>query len=74
MEIKAYKMKFTAEQIAGILDGEVIGNPNAEVYKLAKIEEGTEGSLTFLANPKYANYIYCKNINELRIVVSIRNS
>lgn len=58
MEIKAYKMKFTAEQIAGILDGEIIGNPHAEVYKLSKIEEGSEGSLTFLANPKYANYIY----------------
>jgi UDP-3-O-[3-hydroxymyristoyl] glucosamine N-acyltransferase len=54
-------MKFTAEQIAGILEGEVIGNPNAEVYKLAKIEEGTQGSLTFLANPKYANYIYTTN-------------
>lgn len=51
-------MKFTAEQIAGILEGEVVGNPNAEVYKLSKIEEGTEGSLTFLANPKYINYIY----------------
>lgn len=51
-------MKFTAAQIAGILQGEVIGNPNAEVFKLAKIEEGTEGSLTFLANPKYNNYIY----------------
>lgn len=51
-------MKFTAEQIAGILEGEVVGNPTAEVYKLAKIEEGTEGSLTFLANPKYTNYIY----------------
>ena len=51
-------MKFTAEQIAGILEGEVIGNPNAEVYKLSKIEEGIEGSLTFLANPKYVNYIY----------------
>lgn len=51
-------MKFTAEQIAGILEGEVIGNPNAEVYKLAKIEEGIEGSLTFLSNPKYQNYIY----------------
>lgn len=51
-------MKFTAEQIAGILNGEVVGNPNAEVYKLAKIEEGTEGSLTFLANKKYINYIY----------------
>ena len=51
-------MKFTASQIAGILEGEVIGNPNAEVYKLSKIEEGTEGSLTFLANPKYTNFIY----------------
>ncbi|MFI0426917.1 MAG: UDP-3-O-(3-hydroxymyristoyl)glucosamine N-acyltransferase [Flavobacterium sp.] len=51
-------MKFTAAQIAGILEGEVVGNPNAEVYKLSKIEEGTEGSLTFLANPKYINFIY----------------
>lgn len=51
-------MKFTAEQIAGILEGEVVGNPSAEVYKLAKIEEGIPGSLTFLANPKYQNYIY----------------
>ena len=51
-------MKFTAEQIAGILEGEVVGNPNAEVSKLAKIEEGIEGSLTFLANPKYISHIY----------------
>ncbi|WP_445719275.1 UDP-3-O-(3-hydroxymyristoyl)glucosamine N-acyltransferase [Flavobacterium sp.] len=51
-------MKFTAAQIAGILEGEVIGNPDAEVFKLSKIEEGTKGSLTFLANPKYNNYIY----------------
>ena len=51
-------MKFTAEQIAGILEGEVVGNPSAEVSTLSKIEEGKEGSLTFLANPKYQNYIY----------------
>ena len=51
-------MKFTAAQIAGILEGKVVGNPEAEVFKLSKIEEGTEGSLTFLANPKYTNYIY----------------
>ncbi len=51
-------MKFTAAQIAGILEGEVVGNPDAEVFKLSKIEEGTEGSLTFLANPKYSNFIY----------------
>jgi UDP-3-O-[3-hydroxymyristoyl] glucosamine N-acyltransferase len=51
-------MKFTAEQIAGILDGVVVGNPSAEVSKLAKIEEGVKGSLTFLSNSKYNNYIY----------------
>ena len=51
-------MKFTAEQIAGILEGEVVGNPNAEVSTLSKIEEGTNGSLTFLSNPKYVNFIY----------------
>ena len=51
-------MKFTAEQIAEILDGKVVGNPSAEVSKLTKIEEGVEGSLTFLSNPKYNNHIY----------------
>lgn len=51
-------MKFTAEQIAGILDGVVEGNPQVEVSKLSKIEEGEEGALTFLANPKYTHYIY----------------
>tara|TARA_R110002124_G_scaffold138576_6_gene302238 strand:- start:184979 stop:186004 length:1026 start_codon:yes stop_codon:yes gene_type:complete len=51
-------MKFTAAQIAGILEGEVEGNEEIEVSKLAKIEEGCEGSLTFLANPKYTPYIY----------------
>ena len=51
-------MEFTASQIAGILEGEVDGNPEIAVHKLSKIEEGTEGSLTFLANPKYTPYIY----------------
>ena len=54
-------MKFTAAQIAELLDGSVDGNPETEVYKLAKIEEGTEGSLTFLSNPKYTSYIYSTN-------------
>lgn len=51
-------MKFTAQQIAGILEGDVVGNPDVEVSKLSKIEEGFEGSLTFLANPKYTPHIY----------------
>jgi len=51
-------MVFTAGQIAGILEGEVEGNPEIAVHKLAKIEEGEKGSLTFLANPKYTSFIY----------------
>jgi UDP-3-O-[3-hydroxymyristoyl] glucosamine N-acyltransferase len=51
-------LKFTAHQIAGLLEGEVVGNPDEEVSKLAKIEEGVKGSLTFLANPKYKSFIY----------------
>ena len=51
-------MKFTATQIAGILEGEIEGNPQIAVHKLSKIEEGESGSLTFLANPKYTPYIY----------------
>jgi UDP-3-O-[3-hydroxymyristoyl] glucosamine N-acyltransferase len=51
-------VKFTAQQIAGILEGDVIGNPDAEVSTLSKIEDGSDGSLTFLANPKYTPFIY----------------
>ncbi|WP_158979176.1 UDP-3-O-(3-hydroxymyristoyl)glucosamine N-acyltransferase [Cellulophaga sp. L1A9] len=51
-------MKFTASQIAGILEGELEGNPDIAVDRLAKIEEGELGSLTFLANPKYTQHIY----------------
>lgn len=51
-------MKFTAKQIAAYIDGQIIGNEEAEVYTFAKIEEGTPGALSFLANPKYTDYIY----------------
>jgi UDP-3-O-[3-hydroxymyristoyl] glucosamine N-acyltransferase len=51
-------MKFTAEQIANVLGGTVEGDSTIEVNKLSKIEEGEPGSLTFLSNPKYNNYIY----------------
>lgn len=54
-------MKFTAQQIASFINGEVIGNKDAEVYTFAKIEEGTAGALSFLANPKYTEYIYTTN-------------
>ena len=51
-------MEFTAEQIAGMLNGTIEGNPKVIVDKLSKIEEGASKSLSFLANPKYTHYIY----------------
>ena len=51
-------MNFTAGQIADQLDGTVIGNRDVDINALSKIEEARKGSLTFLANPKYTEYIY----------------
>ena len=51
-------MKFSAEQIAGLLHGTIEGDSSVEVNALAKIEEGIEGSLSFLGNSKYEEFIY----------------
>ncbi|MDB5032069.1 UDP-3-O-(3-hydroxymyristoyl)glucosamine N-acyltransferase [Mucilaginibacter sp.] len=54
-------MQFTAQQIALVLNGTVEGDPLVAVNRLAKIEEAGEGSLSFLANPKYEQYLYSTN-------------
>ena len=51
-------MQFTAEQIASFLGGEIVGDAKVSVSNLAKIEEGTTGTITFLSNPLYTQYIY----------------
>lgn len=51
-------MKITAAQIAEVLDGEIVGDPTVSVSNLSKIEEGKEGTISFLANPKYQSFIY----------------
>mgnify|MGYP001327311588 CR=1 FL=1 len=51
-------MKFTASEIAALINGKVDGNPSTEVYKLSKIEQGEPGSISFLGNPKYTHFIY----------------
>ena len=51
-------MKFTAQQIAELLNGKIVGNAEVEVNSLAKIEEGKKGDLCFLANEKYTPHIY----------------
>jgi UDP-3-O-[3-hydroxymyristoyl] glucosamine N-acyltransferase len=51
-------IEFSAAQIASMLGGRVEGDPNTLVHGLSKIEEGKPGTLTFLANPKYKEFIY----------------
>lgn len=51
-------MEFTAEMIAGILGGEVVGDKNTAVHTVSSIEGGKKGSLTYLTNPKYEQFIY----------------
>ena len=51
-------MEFTAKQISEFVQGHVEGNENATVHTFAKIEEGVEGAISFLSNPKYTHYIY----------------
>ena len=51
-------MEFTAKQIAELIGGHVEGNEQATVSSFAKIEEGKEGAISFLSNPKYTHYLY----------------
>ena len=51
-------MEFSANQIATLVNGTVIGDGDVLVHTFAKIEEGQPGAISFLANPKYTNYLY----------------
>ena len=54
-------MKFTVKQIAHLLNGEVKGDENLIISQLAKIEEGTNGDISFLSNEKYEPFLYTTN-------------
>ncbi|WP_285060657.1 UDP-3-O-(3-hydroxymyristoyl)glucosamine N-acyltransferase [Pedobacter ginsengisoli] len=54
-------MQFTAKQISEFINGTIDGDANVKVGELSKIENGKEGSLCFLSNPKYENYLYTTN-------------
>ncbi len=53
-----FYMQFTAAQISILLNGKIEGNADATVSSFGKIEEAEEGQLTFLANPKYEDFLY----------------
>ncbi|MEI6508796.1 MAG: UDP-3-O-(3-hydroxymyristoyl)glucosamine N-acyltransferase [Bacteroidota bacterium] len=51
-------MQITVAELAKLLNGELVGNPDTIISKVAKIEEGNLHALSFLSNPKYEQYIY----------------
>ena len=51
-------MQFTAEMIAGLLGGTIVGDKNATVSTVSSIDGGKAGSLAYLTNPKYEQYLY----------------
>lgn len=60
-------MKITARELAGFLNGELVGDPGIEVDRPSRIEEGEPGTLTFLANPKYEQFAYTTNASILLV-------
>lgn len=60
-------MQITAQEIALLINGKVEGNPSAIVNRPSAIEEGGEGTLTFLANPKYEHFAYTTTASVLLV-------
>lgn len=64
-------MQFTAAQISMLINGKLEGDPNIAVTSFGKIEEATTGQLSFLANPKYEEYLYCTKASVIIINESL---
>lgn len=56
-------MEFTAQMIAGLIDGTIVGDPEAKVNDFAKIDEGKPGCISFLYDDKYEQHIYQTECN-----------
>jgi len=51
-------MQISAKELSHLLNGVIEGNPDVMVSRPSKIEEATEDSICFFANPKYEHYVY----------------
>lgn len=65
-------MQFTAKQIAQLIQGQIVGDENATISTFAKIEEGTPGAISFLANDKYVQYLYTTQSSVVLVDKSIK--
>ncbi len=64
-------MQFTTAQISMLINGKLEGDPNVVITSFGKIEEATAGQLSFLANPKYEEYLYCTKASVIIINESL---
>jgi UDP-3-O-[3-hydroxymyristoyl] glucosamine N-acyltransferase len=60
-------MEMTVRELASFLGGEIEGDPDVQLRKPSKIEEGEPGSITFLSNPKYEPFIYTTNASAVLV-------
>lgn len=67
-------MQFSAIQIANLLGGQIEGKPDTKVTGVSKIEEAEEGSLCFISNPKYEEYLYSTKASVVLINESLQLS
>ena len=51
-------LQFSAQQIAMMIQGKVEGDASVSVTQFGKIEEAKNGEISFLANPKYEEFLY----------------
>jgi len=51
-------ISFTAQQIAILIQGRIEGEATAVVNQFGKIESAMPGEISFLANPKYEDFLY----------------
>ena len=51
-------MNFNVQQIADWIGADIIGDPNQIIDHFSAIEEGSDRGISFLANPKYENFLY----------------
>jgi UDP-3-O-[3-hydroxymyristoyl] glucosamine N-acyltransferase len=64
-------MQFTAAQIALLINGKTEGDPSATVTSFGKIEDAQQGQISFLANPKYEEFLYTTQASVLIVNESL---
>ena len=65
-------MKYTAQEVADFLHGVVDGDPDVELFDFGGIENGQEGTLSFLANPAYEHYLYTTKCSAVLVEADYR--